>query len=286
MEKPCILHLPETKKELPLVLDSPHSGMHFPNDFKTLASREELLTAWDAHVEELWNGVLQFGGSLLEARFPRVIIDPNRRQNDVDPELLSEPWPIEWGVIDPSAYSVRGMGLIRRFILPGKPIYEQPLQSIEIRKRIDSFYVPYHQVLKARLDYLHLRFGRVWHIDCHSMKSKGNAMNIDAGSHRSDFVVSDMDGTSSDPDFTDWVVGELEDLGYSVSKNQPYKGGYIVQNYGRPEQGRNSIQIEINRRLYLDELCFEKSAEFSSLQQSLTVLSRRLCQKIRHELTL
>ena len=284
MENPFVLHLPDAATELPLLLDSPHSGTRFPTGFSTLASREELLTAWDAYVEELWNGVLQFGGSLLEAQFPRVVIDPNRNQNDVDPELLGDPWPTEWGAISPTAYSGRGMGLIRRFILPDKAMYAQPLQSIEVKQRIDSLYMPYHQALKKRLDYLQQRFGRAWHIDCHSMKSTGNAMNIDAGVQRPDFVVSDVDGTSSDPEFTDWVVSELKELGYSVLKNEPYKGGYIVQRYGQPNQGRNSIQIEINRRLYWDEIRFEKSADFSSLQQSLTLLSRRLCQMISDEL--
>jgi N-formylglutamate amidohydrolase len=38
-----------------------------------------------------------------------------------------------------------------------------------------------------------------------------------------------------------------------VETNNPYAGGFITRNYGNPSQGVHTIQIEINRKIYMDE---------------------------------
>jgi len=276
-----VLTLPDAAVELPFLIDSPHSGAVFPADFESLATDEELATAWDAWVAELWRGVVTVGGTLLEARFPRVVIDPNRACDDIDPDLLASPWPVDAAPIMPSVYSDRGMGLIRRFILPGKPLYAAPLTVRQVRQRIDSLYMPYHKTLEARLDALHARFGQVWHIDCHSMKSRGNAMNIDSGAQRADVVLGDLDGTSCAPEFMDLVASELQRRGYSVARNNPYKGGYIVRRYGKPAEGRHTLQVELNRALYMDEGEIAKTDGFARVQSDLRELCGLIAESIR-----
>lgn len=273
--------VPSPESELPLLFDSPHSGHVFPADFDTLATPAELATAWDAYVEELWSGVVPVGGSLLAAHFPRVVIDPNRAESDIDPALLAGDWPTEWGQLQPTAYSERGMGLMRRHILPGRPMYAAPLSVEQVQWRLASLYRPYHEALAGRLEALQTRFGTVWHIDCHSMKSSGNAMNIDNGKARPDFVLGDLDGRSCAKAFTDIVATELLKRGYTVSRNDPYKGGYIVQRYHNPAAGRHCLQIEINRRLYLDETNQTKTTGFAQLQADLGALSAILADYIR-----
>lgn len=284
LTSPVRLFSPSLDTALPLMLDSPHSGQVYPDGFHCEATAAELLSAWDAHVDELWLGAVDCGAQLLAAEFPRVVIDPNRNSSDIDPELLAAPWPREWGALEPTPYSTRGMGLIRRLILPGKPMYREPLPPREVKKRIDQLYMPYHQILEESLIGLRERFGRVWHINCHSMKSTANAMNVDAGSARPDFVISDALGTTSEPAFGDFVEAQLRDLGYSTSRNDPYLGGYIVRKFGRPDAGVNSIQIEINRRLYLDESNARPSKDYPQLREALTQLSQNLGAYIRREL--
>mgnify|MGYP003642375024 CR=1 FL=1 len=275
------LTLPDDARTIPLVLDSPHSGTALPAGFETLATREEQLTAWDAFIGDLWSGGVAAGASLIEAEFARIVIDPNRAADDIDPDLIAGTWPADWGLLAPTRYSERGMGLIRRLILPGKPMYATALTPQEIRQRIDTLYTPYHTSLADRIDRLRTRFGAVWHIDAHSMKSQANAMNIDLGQARPDFVLGDLDGTSCDPEFTDLVERELRACGYSVARNQPYKGGDIVRRYGRPEAGVHSLQIEINRALYLDVTRFEKTSGYKALQDNLA----RLCGAIASHIT-
>ncbi|WP_334187595.1 N-formylglutamate amidohydrolase [Noviherbaspirillum sp.] len=263
---------------LPIVFDSPHSGVVYPTSSNIIAPGKALKTTWDAYVDELWSSAPRAGASLLCARFPRAYIDVNRSLLDIDQELLSKPWP---GPVTPSDACKRGMGLIRRFALPNVPMYAEPLSIEEVKQRIQQYYLPYHEVLKDLTDKAHASFGNLWHVNCHSMKSVGNAMNSDCGASRPDMVVSDCDGTSSDPMFTDWAATQLRKLGYQVSVNSPYHGGHIVRQYGVPAQRRNSIQIEINRSLYLNETTYEKSDGFETLQQNLEAFVDELSKYVR-----
>jgi N-formylglutamate amidohydrolase len=278
---PVLIRLPDPDLTLPLVFDSPHSGTHFPDDFTSLATAAELRTAWDAHVDDLWAGATTFGASLIAAGFPRALIDANRAPDDLDPALLNAPWPDAWGALSPTRYSQRGMGLIRRDILPGRPMHAGRLSPATVRDWITRYHAPYHAALSARIDTLHAQFGAVWHIDCHSMKSRANAMNIDHGAARPDIVLGDLDGQSASAGFSDLVARAFTDRGYSVARNAPYKGGYIVQRHGRPGAQRHSLQIEINRALYLDEARAEKSPAYAAFRQDLTDISQQLADYVR-----
>ena len=101
------------------------------------------------------------------------------------------------------------------------------------------------------------------------MKSRGNAMNDDAGKLRPDFVVSDRDGTTAGGGFTEHVAETLRALGYDVRINDPYKGAELIRAYAKPSERRHSIQIEINRRLYMDEDAVMKHEGFEALARNL-----------------
>lgn len=256
---------------LPILVDSPHSGMDWPADFRPAAPREAILTTWDAFVDELWCGAADVGASLLTAQFPRAYIDPNRAVHDIDPALLDAAWPEP---LTPTGYTQRGMGLIRRLALPGVAMYAAPLPVSAVQRRIADYYRPYRRALQERLDLLHARFGTVWHINAHSMKSTGNAMNVDHGAPRPDVVVSDRRGATADAAVTRWIAEWFRGRGLRTQINTPYQGGDLVAASGNPRQGRHSVQIEFNRALYLQEDRFERAAGFGALQQTCTALLR------------
>jgi N-formylglutamate deformylase len=234
----------------PLLLDSPHSGIIYPDGFQPIAPMELLRTGEDAFVHELFGEGPAKGAVLIEAHFPRVYIDPNRAATDIDPDLLSEAWPEP---LKPTEKSRLGLGLIRRLAVPGVPVHGKRLTVAEVKARIDRFYRPYHDAVGGAYDELHGRFGKVWHINCHSMKSIGNAMATDVGARRPDFVLGDRDGKTCDPAFMKLVHDVLAGLGYSVAINNPYKGLELIMRYSDPNAGRHALQIEINRGLYMDE---------------------------------
>jgi N-formylglutamate amidohydrolase len=259
---------------VPLVLDSPHSGREFPADFDAAVTEAELREAEDCYVDELYAGARELGAPLLAAAFPRTYVDPNRHAGDVDLELIDGEWPWEYR---PSGKAGIGKALIWRTLEDGRPIYLKRLSVEKVRSRIERFHVPYHEKLKEHLDAAHRRFGRVLHINCHSMRSVAGRQSTEGeGSVRADFVLGDRDGTTCDPRFTELVRAALAGMGYGVKVNDPYKGVELVRAYSDPKSGRHSLQIEINKRLYMDEATLAKSPGFSRLQSNLSEVLRAI----------
>lgn len=249
-----------------MVFDSPHSGRSYPPGFAPLVPVEQLYFYEDRLVDELVAGAPEQGITLVTAGFPRAFIDPNRASDDIDRSVAGADWA---DPIAPTAYSERGLGLVFRTALDGRAIYGGPLAAEDLRGRIERLWRPYHDALEAELAGAQARWGAVWHIDWHSMRPVGDSLSPDPGEVRPDFVLGDLDGTSAEAAFSDRVEAALSSLGYSVARNRPFKGGYITARHGRPEEGRHSVQIEINRRLYLDLETLELSEGAEALKRDL-----------------
>jgi N-formylglutamate deformylase len=273
---PYTIHRP-SGPPLPLIFDSPHSGRRYPESFRYQAPLLALRQTEDAFVDRLLAKAPERGVTLLLAEIPRVYLDLNRDADDIDAELLAEPWP---GTLNPTAKTRRGLGLIRRFALPGVPVYAEKLSVADVQARIETIHAPYHRCLQDELAGLRNAFGFAWHIDWHSMKSVGNAMTEDNGQRRADFVLGDLDGTSCEPALTTLVAETLTGFGYQVAINRPYKGAAIVRRCGHPAQGLHSLQIEINRALYLDEAKVEPGDGFDAIGQDIDRLTARLAEAI------
>ena len=269
MSKPLEVRGPAVPA-LPLVLDSPHSGRDFPDDFGAAVSESELREGEDCFVDELFAAGPEMGAPLLAALWPRTYLDPNRHAGDVDLDLIDGSWPGEYR---PSGKARVGKALIWRTLEDGRPIYPRKLSAGTVQRRIAAFHSPYHEELKTLLRDALSRFGRVYHINCHSMRAVAGKQSEDGeGSARADFVLGDRDGTTCDPAFTRFVRGVLAGMGYDVKVNDPYKGVELVRAYSDPKARRHSLQIEINKRLYMDEGSLQKNAGFESLRNSLTEL--------------
>jgi N-formylglutamate deformylase len=262
---------------IPVVVDSPHSGMEWPDDFRPAAPPEAILTTWDAFVDELWAGAPAAGATLISARFPRAYLDVNRAADDLDPDMLEGEWP---SPVRPTDYTRRGMGLIRRDALPGVPMYDRRLRPEEVRVRLERCYHPYRAALAAVIDRLHAAHGVVVHVNAHSMKSRANAMNVDHGALRPDVVVSDRHGTTADAAVTEWAAEWFRAHGFVALVNTPYQGGDLVAALGSPAGGRHSIQVELNRALYMDEARFTRATAFDTIQRTLELFVRALGARV------
>jgi N-formylglutamate amidohydrolase len=253
-----------------LVLDSPHSGHEYPADFGFALAHEALRQAEDSYVDELYAAGPDLGAILIAARFPRSYIDPNRSVLDIDASLLQGPWP---GPAVPSAKTARGIGLIWRVLDTGEPIYSRKLTIEEVKRRIVRYHQPYQRAVKDALDRAHGHFGAVWHLNLHSMPAVSSAVSEEGpGKSRADFVLGDRDGSTCEPEFTALVAERLRAMGYEVKINDPYKGVELVRAFSDPKAGRHSLQVEVNRRLYMDERTRERNAGFAALAADLTRL--------------
>lgn len=263
----------------PMVFDAPHSGRHYPDDFDHVAGIELLMGGEDRFVDELFADAPDHGATYVVANFARTYIDPNRRASDIDTILLDGDWH---EAPEPTIMSERGVGLVFRLIGNGTSIYDRRLTSADITNRIERYWRPYHECLRAMIDRTTERHGLCYHLDCHSMMPVGNELAPDPGSDRADFVLGDLDGTACEPGFTRLVADTLEGLGYSVAVNDPYKGALIVERYGAPDKGVHSLQIEINRKLYMDLETLERSDGFAPLRADLAKLASAIADHARY----
>lgn len=267
-----------TVEAIPLVCDSPHSGSVYPADFQTILPASIMRWAEDAHVDTLWNAVPRHGGTLLCAQFPRSYVDVNRETDDIDPNILAEPWTTE---LRPTEKSRLGYGLFWHSV-NGHAMYDRKLWVGELENRLRSYYEPYHAALWRQIDGAVERFGVVWHLNLHSMPSDSlGPVNQVTGSQLADFVLGDRDGTTCDPTLTGIVEDYLQGCGYTVSRNYPFKGVALIERIGRPNERRHSLQIEVNRKLYMDEHTFEKNQQFEAVQRDLAGLLAHLQSFIR-----
>jgi N-formylglutamate deformylase len=258
----------------PVVFNSPHSGSIYPPSFLTSARLElaVLRRSEDSFVDELFVGVVARGHPLMRAHFPRCYVDVNREPYELDPRMFEGRLPSFANTR--SMRVAGGLGTVARVVGDSQEIYDQRIPVDQALSRIEDLYKPYHRALRRLVTKVHRDFGAAVLVDCHSMPS---ATGTKDERPRADVVLGDRYGTSCVTIVSETIESTLCDLGYSVSRNKPYAGGFITEHYGNPSAGLHAIQLEINRALYMDERRYERSASFARLAADLETLSDRLC---------
>lgn len=257
-----------------LVLDSPHSGTSYPDDFQFSCAHALLRHAEDTHVEKLYDFAPELGAHWIEAHFPRSYLDPNRNITEIDLTLLDGHWPGEVETDAKVMSKVRlGKGLIWRTTDDGLPIYNRRLSVAEVQARIDSCWRPYHAAVAQAINTAYRQHGYSIHINCHSMPAIASSHATEfPGEAHTDFVVGDRDGSTASVALSEQVCRFLRGRGYSVSYNHPYKGVELVRRYSHPASQRHSVQLEINRKLYMTEATLAITEGFTPLKTDLKAL--------------
>ncbi|MBW8302688.1 MAG: N-formylglutamate amidohydrolase [Brevundimonas sp.] len=236
----------------PFVFASPHSGDLYPDDMGAAAGLGEgsLRSAEDALVDRLIAPGRARGATLLLGRLGRAYVDLNRDPDDLDPMLIAglEEWTA-------SPRTAAGYGVIPRLTGDGRPLYDRRLGVEEAKARIARAHAPYHAALDRLMRAAHARHGEAVLVDWHSMPSR--ATRGGGGARGPDVVLGDRHGSSCAAELTRRLRRAFEALGWRVALNQPYSGGWTTQRWGRPAEGFQAVQIELNRALYLNETTLE-----------------------------
>jgi N-formylglutamate deformylase len=271
------LHRPAQGTELPIVLDSPHSGTDQPAGWDTALDATERRGFEDCFVDALYANAPSHGATLLAARFPRLYIDPNRSLDDIDEALLDAPWP---GPVKPSQKTALGFGLVAR-VMRERPVYARQLTVAEVQHRIATCWQPYHQALWRTLDETHARHGSVWHLNVHSMGDDAYKTLKLPEKPLADVVLGDLDGTTADEPTMALIETVLRDHGYSVARNDPFKGVEIIRLSGRPAEGRRALQIEVKKSRYMDLATLQPHEGFGALKAALDAMLGALAAHVR-----
>lgn len=259
----------------PLIFASPHSGRDYPATLLKNArlDRHALRQSEDSYVDLLFETAPRYGAPLLRALFPRAYVDVNRARDELDPRMFADELPA--AADTRSNRVIAGLGVIPRIVADGKDIYARKLRLADAEKRLTACYDPYHDALGRLIDGAIGAFGCAVVIDCHSMPSAGGAP-VRPGERPIDIVLGDRFGASCAPAVTELADATLSDLGYEVTRNAPYAGGYVAASYGRPTTGVHVLQIEINRALYLDEKRIARTESFDRLRDAMVTLIQRM----------
>jgi N-formylglutamate amidohydrolase len=269
------------EQRVPFVFCSPHSGRHYPQRFLRMARLDEqsIRRSEDCFVDELFGGAVALGAPLLLAHFPRAYLDVNREPWELDPRMFAEPLPSFANARSPRVAG--GLGTIPKLVGEGLDIYPSRIRLGEALDRIENVYKPFHECLRRLISSTHARFGFSVLIDCHSMPA---SVRIGENNVRPDFIIGDRFGTSASPALIEHAIALLSAMGYTVTHNKPYAGGYITEHYGRPGRGLHALQIEVNRGLYMNERTLQKSSGFDALSDDLTRFTADLMATPEHEL--
>jgi N-formylglutamate amidohydrolase len=257
----------------PLVFSSPHSGRFYLPEFLAASrlSPEALRSSEDVAVDALFGAAPLHGAPLLKANYPRAYLDVNREADELDPKLFDPPPPAS---ASRSLRVAAGLGVAPRVVSEGQPIYHGKIPLEEGLERIERVYRPYHAQIEVLMERAVRKFGVALLIDCHSMPSRMPTGDIRRPYEPigADIVVGDRYGASCDASFAHRVHALLSGMGYCVTRNKPYAGGFITEHYAARARNRHALQIEINRALYMNEKTFELLPAFERVKTDMTRL--------------
>jgi N-formylglutamate amidohydrolase len=254
-----------------VIFASPHSGSIYPSPLfeGSNVSAHQLRRNEDVFINQLFDSAVEAGAPLLSARFPRVVVDVNRGVNELPQHWESLNNPADCNPATPRAAA--GLGVVPTYLSENLAIYTRLPTIADVKQRLIKLYYPYHSALKTLLDTSIERFGRALLVDCHSMPGFAPM-----GSRRPDIILGDRFGSSCHSDTLALFQKLFTQAGYSVGVNYPYAGGYTTSHYGKPHEGIETIQIEVNRDLYVNPVTFLPKSGFDKLSEDLRFITREI----------
>ncbi|MCV6597646.1 MAG: N-formylglutamate amidohydrolase [Mangrovicoccus sp.] len=269
---PYRLIRPETLKSA-VVFASPHSGRYYPAAFLA-ASQLDAMTirsSEDAFVDLLIEDAPRLGAPLLLGNVPRAFVDFNRSHDELDPALVEG---VRRVAHNPRVTS--GLGVIPRVVANGRAIYRGKLSLEEAHERINACWHPYHTALEELLRAQRAAFGKAILIDCHSMPHEAIAGSSRGKRFTPEVVLGDRFGASAHSDIVAQIETAFRAEGLRVSRNTPFAGAYITQQYGRPGHHQHCVQVELDRSLYMDEARLELKPDFAAIQRMMSRIMAKI----------
>jgi N-formylglutamate amidohydrolase len=246
----------------PVIYHIPHSSRNIPQDIRpsiVLSDadlKKEMDKMTDAFTDEL------FAYSVPDEQktvFPvsRLTLDPERFLDD-DKEPMAR----------------LGMGVIYTHTSDGRQLRHPP--ALEERNAlIRRFYHPHHKKFESSVCASIQHFGQCLIIDCHSFPSQPLPYESDQNSRRPDICIG-SDAFHTSKQIEREAVAAFAAMGFDVDVNRPFSGTIVPMAHYNKEKRVQSIMIEINRKLYMDEQTCEKNHQFDALKGYLVEICQHL----------
>lgn len=230
---------------LPFLLSIPHGGDRVPEEAASLTALTDadIFSDGDACTREIYD-LGDEVAAVHQAEIARAFVDINRGPDVRPPE---EPDGV-----------VKSLTADRIAVWQGGGPPSRELSET----LIDGYWRPYHERLEELASLPGVRLG----IDCHSMAEFAPAIAPRPGEPRPLFCLSNGDGDTAPGELlvqlADALAESFECGRETIRINDPFQGGYVTRWHGRHWRngGLPWMQIEMNRRWYLSEPWFDRSA--------------------------
>ncbi len=234
----------------PFFVSIPHSGEKLPAECEWLKGLPEpiLMCDVDRFVDRLYGPAVQkIGCPVVITEWHRYVVDLNRLPDDIDVDSVQ-------GAPHPSGSGIFSQGLHWIRTTKGQTLLPSPMTMELHNELVKKYFEPFHRQVRGVYEKFRAQgHKKIYHLDAHSMPSMGTKAHKDPGERRAEIVVSDWEGKASEPEYKDLVVEAYRKAGFQVKVNWPYVGGRVTRTYGQPAKGQNTIQVELNRALYMNE---------------------------------
>ena len=266
---------------IPVLIAVPHAGRSY-SPALSAAMRDPhraALRLEDRLVDALGEAVAaQTGAALIVARAPRAMLDLNRSADDIDWEMIAgRPVGRHHATSPPGRRARSGLGLVPRRVPGLGEVWRERLAHAELEARIAGIHVPYHARVAAELAALRARWGAALLLDLHSMPPLGDRFGASAAA---EFVLGDRFGATSDGGLVAAAFACLAEAGARAAHNRPYAGGYALDRHAAPRRGIHALQLEVDRRSYLDDSLLEPGPGFAATTALVAALVRRLAAEV------
>jgi len=262
-----IIH--EPRGDLPVLLSVPHSGRDYPDWLIALsaAGKPSLTTLEDPLVDRLVWRALQRGCGAVIARTPRAAVDCNRAEDEVDPSVIDG---ARRGRV--SARARGGLGIVPARTQQHGYLWRRGISPKQLDERLSQAHRPYHEAIEAQLSLLVDRFGCALLLDCHSMPPPPKGVPP--------LVFGDCRGRTAESWISTEAVAICKRAGFEAGLNDPFAGGHVIERHSKPASGVHALQLEIDRRSYLDERLAKPGRGFDRIAGLIETLAIELGQAL------
>jgi len=242
-----------------ILLNIPHSSKfildynEYYNDIELL-SEIEILT--DHYIDEIFD--ISNNVNILSQihNYSRFYCDVERYWND-ELEIMSK----------------FGHGVIYKNTCNGNKIRnESEIDFNKIKNIYDNYYIEFNNKIKLLLE----KYNNCLIIDCHSFNSIPLSMDLNKDLNRPDICIGFNDNISNRFNTTlNYVREFFIEKGYSIGFNNPFSGSIMTDQY-KLKYNVDSIMIEINKKLYMNENTIEKNNNFENIKNIINELTLSL----------
>lgn len=235
---PFQVHYPSGKR-IPILVSIPHCGTSFPeeliNEYNPALIHAPDDTDW--FVNQLYDFAPAMGITMITSVYSRWVIDLNR-----DPQ--NKPLYTDGRIITSLCPATNFLG---------EPLYIDNRKSVndqDVSQRLDNYYWPYHHELIRLISALKSEFGKLLIWDAHSIRQVVRTIREEKFP---DLILGDVNLTSASKEIIESAFQNLGKSSYTLKHNDPFIGGFITREYGKPLDDQHALQLEMSKINYMDD---------------------------------